>query len=205
MSVSIRLANIMVRGSYLQRSRRGFLFDRVLNMWVMPLLRINVPLLQLILILSERHNMYDGGNDLDEDVIQEVRENSHDQQNPPRVISSRARFDTQPIPEIGLAPVMGLSRRQNELIMNNDVGQPQTGAARERRLQVIDRDIAAINRFLPRMKEVRAFLATMPIEDDEALAEAKQMSDLKLAVFIAEIASMLASLEEELELKRPTG
>lgn len=97
------------------------------------------------------------------------------------------------------APVSGLSTRQVELIHNNDT--LNTGVARQRRLEIIERDMAAIHRFLPRLEEVRAFLATMPTEDDETLGEAKNLSDMKLRGFEREVTATLLSLETELELK----
>lgn len=168
-------------------------------------------LLLLMFILLERHKMSD---DCSTDVDDEVKQNIFDQMHPDLMLGDRERAA---LDELRLAPteeilalpagpvsIPGLSKRANELVWNREPGLPEQGAARQRRLKAIDQDIAAINRFLPRMKEIRAFLDTMPTDGDDNLDEAKKMADLKLAIFIAEVSNRLLSLEQELELKRPT-
>lgn len=147
--------------------------------------------------------MYDGWDDIED----EVRQNARDQQHPAtfqEVVRSFRLAPTQEIPALSPVPrsIPGLSRRQMDLIDNKDGGQPNTGAARERRLEIIQRDIAAIKRFLPRMDEVRGFVSTMPHDNDEELIEAMDMADMQLTKFITTVAAKLASLETELELKK---
>lgn len=145
--------------------------------------------------------MYEGDG-----VYDEVRQNAYDQQHPdqsePLLTARMEVATTRPMvvarPEI----VIGLSKRQMDLINNVDVGQAETGAARERRLETIYTDIASINQFLPYMDQIRGFMSTMPHDDNEDLIEALRMADLKLKQFITEIQTKLASLEYELELKK---
>lgn len=148
--------------------------------------------------------MYDGTGDIQD----EVEQNARDQQHPVTFQEAVTAFrlaPTQEIPALLPGPVTaipGLSTRQVQLIYNNDT--LNGGAARERRLGIIDKDMADIRRFLPRLEEVRAYLATMPTDEDEALAEAKNLSDMKLRGFERDVTSTLRSLETELELKKVT-
>lgn len=140
--------------------------------------------------------MYEG-----DDVEDEAKQNALDQMFPlprtePLEVTPPVRY-TPPAVE----KVLGLSTRQKALI-NNDDPLKETGAARERRLQIIHRDIDAINKFLPYLDQVRGFMSTMPTDEDEGLVEALALSDMKLRQFISEINAKLASLEQELELKK---
>lgn len=147
--------------------------------------------------------MYDGAGDIED----EVRQNARDQQHPVTFMEAVHSFEvpvTQELHALPPAPkvIPGLSKRQMDLIQNKDDGQPETGAARERRLQIIDRDMKTIRRFLPRMEEVREFLTTMQHNDDEDLIEALAMADCELRNFISKVTRKLNSLEAELELKK---
>lgn len=220
MNVFIRLVRVMEHGKLGQKKRPYFYGQHVLIISVMPLLEINVLLFQLIVILSERRNhMYDGIDDIED----EVKQNARDQQHPvltnqtfPEVLrgaafslSSEPKWD---IPTEGVAvisaplpdfkPVPGLSHRQVELIHNIDNELPEQGRARQQRLLTINNDIASIECFLPGLEIVRAFLDTMPTNDDAYLVEAKKMADMKLRSFIVEVGERLTSLQRELEIKR---
>lgn len=151
--------------------------------------------------------MYDG-----DAVEDEVRQNARDQQHPvmtswetmtdvPEGTEELTKVEGTPVRLVD--PIPGLSTRQVLLIHNMDTLSPEhKGKARERRLEIVANDIAAINRFLPRLEEVRAYLATMATDDDETLAEAKNLSDLKLRAFEREVTAKLESLLTEQELKK---
>lgn len=149
--------------------------------------------------------MYEGDG-----VYDEVKQNAYDQQHPPltgmNTMEYKEHLDhvvtTQVLPKTESVRIPGLSQRQMDLIDNKDDGLPEAGAARERRLQVIDKDMKAIRRFLPRMEEVREFLGTMEHNEDEDLIEALAMADCELRGFISKVTRKLNSLEAELELKK---
>lgn len=142
--------------------------------------------------------MYDGGP-----VDEEVAQNARDQQHPTwQAPTEELTITPQPYTAPMIESVLGLSKRQIDLINNRDNPPPQTGAARERRLETIYRDISAINNFLPYMDQVRGFMSTMPHDDNEGLVEALAMADLQLRKFIAEVDAKLSSLETELALKK---
>lgn len=152
--------------------------------------------------------MYDGIDDIQD----EVRQNARDQQHPTQphpILKAQAMQHALRTEQFSLPPgpakIAGLSTRQMELINNKDtLPSGANGAARQRRLGIIERDITHINRFLPRLEEVRAYLATMSTDNDEALAEAKRLCDLKLRAFEREVTMTLDSLITEQELKSET-
>lgn len=145
--------------------------------------------------------MYEGDS-----VQDEVAQNARDQQRPSwHAPTEELTITPQPYAAPMIESVLGLSKRQIDLINNRDNPPPQTGAARERRLEVLYRDISAINNFLPYMDQVRGFMSTMPTNEDEGLIEALGLCDMKLRQFISEINATLASLETELNLKKATA
>lgn len=226
MTAFIRLARNVVFGKFIQRKRQYFYGGLVSSMWVMRLLKISVRQHHLMAILSERHNMYDGANDVDD----EVKQNLRDQMNPvettarvevattgsfyklkPELVVHSGFMATEEIraessvkagPEVGT--VLGLSKRQVELSHNIDNEPPGQGEARQKRLLTINENIAAIERFLPRMEEVLSYLSDMPTED-ESLYEAKKLSIQRINSFISEVNERLTSLQAELALKPVTG
>lgn len=148
--------------------------------------------------------MYDGTNDIEDEVKQNVR----DQQHPDKVVFPTSMHyklsDTQPMPALSAGPKkhFGLSQRQNDLINNVDVGQPEQGAARKRRMDGIVIEIDYMEKLLPNVKKVCSYLASMPVEDDVDLAEAKRLSISKLKTFLTHISSKLETLQLELDIKR---
>lgn len=149
--------------------------------------------------------MYEGDEiPADEEAVSNIRA----QMNPDPVLPpTEALPILTPVPYSAPAVdrILGLSTRQIELINNVDIGQLETGAARERRLETLYRDISAIKKFLPYMDEIRGFLSTMPHDDNEDMLEALSLTDMKLRQFISEINAKLTSLETELDLKKVSG
>lgn len=143
-------------------------------------------------------------------IEDEVKQNARDQQHPAKMTGWGSAIGEEPVamtivdePVRIITPVPGLSTRAAALIHNIDTVDPRhKEEARRNRLDSIERDIASINRFLPRLEEIRAYLATMPVDDDEALGEAKNLSDLKLRMFEREVTAKLESLLTEQTLKQ---
>lgn len=144
--------------------------------------------------------MYDGTNDIED----EVRQNARDQQHPitrAQAIDHALRTEQFALPRGPVTAIPGLSTRQMELINNVDNGQPNQGEARKHRLEVIVIEMDYIERILPKLEVIRTYLEEM-LSEDEDLIEAKRLVDSKVRAFIKHVTGKRETLQLELDIKR---